>query len=123
VEYDIDPEALDAEVPRLILQPLAENAIKHGVSPRPGQALIRVAAQRRGDRLVLEVSDNGASAGEAARFSGGVGLSNTRDRLACLYGTDHRLELSGARSGFAVHLDIPFRQAEHPAGATTIRVA
>ena len=123
VEYDIDPQALDAEVPRLILQPLVENAIKHGVSPKPGQGLIRVSAHRRDERLVLEVGDNGTGVGERARLAGGVGLSNTRDRLEGLYGAAHRLEFSGGADGLAVRLEIPFRQAEPADGAAASRVA
>jgi signal transduction histidine kinase len=111
VEYHIDPEALDAEVPRLILQPLVENAIKHGLSPKPGRGLIRIAAARRDDRLLLEVRDNGVGLSPRARtrLHDGVGLSNTRDRLACLYGTAHRLDFSDEAEGLTVRLEIPFQ--------------
>ena len=93
VRYHIDPDTLDAEVPRLILQPLAENAIKHGVSPQSGHghsSQIIVAARRR-QRLWLEVRDNGVGLSGSARsqFRSGVGLPNTRDRLECLYGDAH----------------------------------
>jgi LytS/YehU family sensor histidine kinase len=99
-------ETLDAEVPRLILQPLVENAIKHGVSPKPGAGLVQITARRKGENLWIEVSDNGVglSAGARARLRSGVGLSNTRDRLECLYGTAHRIEFSdgsrASRSGW-----------------------
>src|SRR6185295_3974550 len=78
VEYEVDPDTLDAEVPRLILQPLAENAIKHGVSPRSGAGVVRVSARRSADALWLEVRDNGVglSTGARARLRDGVGLSN-----------------------------------------------
>ncbi len=125
VEYHIDPETLDAEVPRLILQPLVENAIKHGLSPKPGRGWIRVSASRRADRLALEVRDNGVGLSERARtrLHAGVGLSNTRDRLACLYGTAHRLEFSNEDEGVAVQLEIPFRLAATGSDQATPRVA
>ena len=74
VEYHIDPHTLDAEVPRLILQPLVENAIKHVVSPKPGEGLIRISAGQLDGRLALEVRDNGAGLTERTRLHGGVGL-------------------------------------------------
>lgn len=125
VEYHIDPDTLDAEVPRLILQPLVENAIKHGLSPKPGRGWIRVSAARYADRLSLEVRDNGVGLSERARtrLHDGVGLSNTRDRLACLYGTAHRLEFSNEAEGLAVKLEIPFRLAASGSDEATPRVA
>jgi two-component system, LytTR family, sensor kinase len=125
VRFDIDPETLDAEVPRLILQPLVENAIKHGVSPKPGSGLVQIAARRRGDGLWIEVSDNGVglSAGARARLRSGVGLSNTRDRLQCLYGTAHRIEFSDEAKGLAVRLEIPFHRAPTASHAAAFQVA
>ena len=112
VRFEIDPETLDAEVPRLILQPLVENAIKHGVSPKPGAGLVQISTKRQGDNLWIEVSDNGVglSAGARARLRSGVGLSNTRDRLECLYGDAHRIEFSDETRGLAVRLQFPFHQ-------------
>ena len=98
MQFDIDPETLDAEVPRLILQPLVENAIKHGVSPKPGAGLVQIIDAAAGrETLWIEVSDNGVglSAGARARLRSGVGLSNTRDRLECLYGPAHRHRVLG----------------------------
>jgi LytS/YehU family sensor histidine kinase len=124
VRFEIDPDTLDAEVPRLILQPLVENAIKHGVSPRAGQGLVQIASQRRGDILWLEVRDNGVglTAGARARLDSGVGLSNTRDRLECLYGDAHRLEFSDGTTGLAVRVEIPFHRTP-PSGEAAFRVA
>jgi LytS/YehU family sensor histidine kinase len=124
LRFEIDPETLDAEVPRLILQPLVENAIKHGISPRAGQGLIQISSQRRGDRLWLEVSDNGVglTAGTRARLDSGVGLSNTRDRLECMYRDAQRLEFSETAGGLAVRVEIPFSRT--PAtGEAAFRVA
>jgi two-component system, LytTR family, sensor kinase len=112
VRFDIDPETLDAEVPRLFLQPLVENAIKHGLSPKPGDGLVQIASRRQGDRLWIEVSDNGVGLSDnaRARLHSGVGLSNTRDRLECLYGPAHRIEFSDGTNGLAVRLEIPFNR-------------
>ena len=113
VHYDIDADTLDAEVPRLILQPLVENAIKHGVSPRTGLGLVEVASRREGESLWLEVRDNGVGLSGTARtqLRSGVGLANTRDRLDCLYGDAHLLEFSEAETGLTVRMRIPFHHA------------
>lgn len=112
VKYDIDPLTLDAEVPRLILQPLVENAIKHGVSPRTGPGLVQVSARADGDRLWLEVHDDGVGLSGSARsqFHRGVGLANTRDRLECLYGAAAGLEFS-ENGGLTVRLALPLQRA------------
>jgi two-component system, LytTR family, sensor kinase len=125
VRFDIAPDALDAEVPRLILQPLVENAIKHGVSPRSGPGLVQIAAQRQGDALWLEVRDDGVGLTTAARsrLNAGVGLSNTRDRLECLYGARHRLDFSEGANGLAVRIEIPFHSAPSGTDAAAPRVA
>src|SRR5688500_8381834 len=101
VMYDVDAETLDAEVPRLILQPLVENAIKHGVSPRSGRGLIQISSRVRAEALWIEVRDNGVGLdGQGrSRLHTGVGLSNTRARLECLYGPAHRLEFSDGSEG------------------------
>ena len=125
VRFEIDPDTLDAEVPRLILQPLVENAIKHGVSPKPGAGLVQISTKRQGDDLWIEVSDNGVglSAGARARLRSGVGLSNTRDRLECLYGAAHRIEFSDDTRGLAVTLQFPFHQAAVSTGGAAFQVA
>jgi two-component system, LytTR family, sensor kinase len=125
VRFDIDPETFDAEVPRLILQPLVENAIKHGVSPRSGPGLVAIASRRLGTSLWLEVRDDGVglTAGARHQLRNGIGLSNTRDRLACLYGDAHRLEFSDGAGGLAVRIEIPFRRMPSGSDRATIRVA
>jgi signal transduction histidine kinase len=125
VQFEIDSEALDAEVPRLILQPLVENAIKHGLSPKPGPGLIKISAERRNGSLSLEVRDNGVglNPGARIRLHEGVGLSNTRDRLDCLYGSAHRLEFSDGNGGLAVRLEIPFKLAQSTPSGSASRVA
>ena len=124
VSYEVDPDTLDAEVPRLILQPLVENAIKHGLAPRSEPGTIRIAAGREGDVLRLVVHDDGVglSGGARAKLHGGVGLSNTRDRLQCLYGSAHALEFSEAERGLSVELRFPFSRvlAGHDAAAPRV---
>src|SRR5262245_7552185 len=125
VDYSVDPDTLDAEVPRLILQPLVENAIKHGVAPRMGPGTISISSRRDGDRLCLSVRDNGVglTGGSRAQLHGGVGLSNTRDRLECLYGGEHSLNFVEATPGLTVEMGLPFRRISAAADQSRIRVA
>ncbi len=125
VDYHVDPDTLDAEVPRLILQPLVENAIKHGVAPRVGPGAISISSRRDGDRLCLSVRDNGVglTGGSRAQLHGGVGLSNTRDRLECLYGGEHSLTFVEATPGLTVEMGLPFRRIAAAADQSSIRVA
>ncbi len=125
VTYDVDADTLDAEVPRLILQPLVENAIKHGVSKRVGPGTIRIASWRHDDMLWLEVRDNGLGLTAAGRpsASGGVGLSNTRARLECLYGQAQSLEFSEGAEGLAVRMRLPFHRVPSGSDEAASRVA
>lgn len=114
VRMDIAPEALEARVPNLVLQPLVENAIQHGIEPhaRPGQIELR--ARREDEQLLLEVRDNGNGLPEAGRPVEGVGVSNTRARLQQLYGSAHRFEFrNGEHGGLRVSVVIPFRLANN----------
>ena len=93
---DIDPATLDALVPRFMLQPLVENAIKHGVEPREEGGRVTVASRRRDASVVLEVRDNGDGLGGTIRE--GTGVGNTRERLHHLYGIGRqRFDLVPAR--------------------------
>jgi two-component system LytT family sensor kinase len=125
VEYEIDPDTLDAEVPRLILQPLVENAIKHGVAPRQGPGTVSIVSRRDGSQLCLVVRDNGVglTGGTRDRLHGGVGLSNTRDRLECLYGTDQALDFIESGPGLTVEMRFPFRRVSAGTDETRTRVA
>jgi signal transduction histidine kinase len=119
IRVEADPAALDAMVPSLILQPLVENSIRHGVELREQAAVIAVKAERRGERLLLTVTDNGPGFPEYVLTpvpGRGLGLANTRARLAALYGDDGRLIVATVPEGGAlVLLDLPFRQASHAA--------
>jgi signal transduction histidine kinase len=113
VTLQIDPAVRDALVPNLLLQPLAENAIRHGVAPfaRPGAIAVRAA--REGAQLVIEVRDsgNGLPPDRLSALNGGVGLVNTRARLEHLYPSAHQCLFSNLADGFLVTIRIPFRIA------------
>ena len=119
VDISIDEDVADAMVPTLILQPLIENAIKHGISRRTGPARLDVSARRDGRYLHLHVRDDGPGMAAPAALPGpGVGLANTRERLEKLYGSAYRLELSSGlfgktqesgEPGFAVDLELPYQ--------------
>jgi len=111
VAVDVDPAAADALVPSLILQPLVENAVRHGNVSLLGQGRIDVRARRDGDQLTIDVLDDGP--GTPGTKGNGVGLSATAERLRLLYGDAHRFSAGnttvGGGSGFAVAIAIPFR--------------
>jgi two-component sensor histidine kinase len=115
VELDVAPDALDARVPSLLLQPLVENAIRHGVAPRVAPGRVWVRARRVGERLEVAVEDDGAGAPERpapGRVRPGLGLSNTRARLEGLYGERHTFHAGNREGGgFCVRLSLPWRRA------------
>lgn len=112
VEFAVPANLLDAPVPNLILQPLVENAIKHGIAPHKAAGRIQIAARREGEMLVLSVRDNGAGLPPTAEAGAGLGLANTRARLGHLYGTRHRFE-SGPlpEGGYSVVVGVPLPAA------------
>jgi len=116
VETDVGADAQQAQVPNLILQPLVENAIRHGIGPseRPGH--IEVTARREGDQLRLQVRDNGVGLPEDWHFETdkGIGLSNTKARLERLYDAEYRLDLTAPpdQPGLLVTIVIPYRRSE-----------
>jgi signal transduction histidine kinase len=114
VRFDVEAEALDGLVPRMLLQPLVENAIKHGIAPQPGPGEIAVIAHRDGGRLLLEVRDNGVglSQDSLTALQSGIGLSTTRARLQHLFGRDYQFEFLRQPRGLTVRVVIPWRSAE-----------
>ncbi len=121
IVMEIAPETLDARVPHLILQPLVENAIRHGIAPRIEPGRVEISATRGPDDrfLHLEVRDDGrgASRDDQVRTRRGVGLTNIRARLEQLYDGEHRFELEHhAEGGVLVRITLPFRRAETGAG-------
>jgi two-component system LytT family sensor kinase len=134
VEQDIEPQALDCMVPTLVLQPLVENAIRHGIEPGEKAGTVRVSASRKDGKLVLAVEDDGVGLASSNGDSGGpqnpaparssttsvvlasagtgIGLANLRERLQALYGTRQKLELTPrATGGVIVHVEIPWQPA------------
>jgi sensor histidine kinase YesM len=112
VDLQIDPEALDAEVPNLLLQPLVENAIRHGIGRRQEAGRIEIVARRHYDRLDIRIRDDGPGLpeGPETALRTGVGLANTAARLQQLYPGAHRFDLRNrAEGGLEVGLEIPFR--------------
>lgn len=117
VTYDIASDTLSAEVPSLLLQPLVENAIKHGFADRPDGGCVEVGSRCEAERLTLWVSDDGCGMADPARAlqRPGVGLENVRERLRTIYPDAHTLDVESANnSGFRVRLSIPFRAASTP---------
>jgi two-component system, LytTR family, sensor kinase len=121
-DFQVDPATRAALVPTFILQPIVENAIRHGIAPRATHGHIDVRAERRGARLHLIVHDDGvgtAAPMHPGRF--GLGLSNTAARLQLLYGADHGLVVESGDGGFTVHLDLPWQTAPDRAAAEPAR--
>jgi sensor histidine kinase YesM len=108
VGLDVAPDTLEAEVPSLILQPLVENAIKHGIEPHARPGRIELGARREGARLILTVRDNGGGMPPGGFTREGIGLANTRARLHELYGDAHEFTLRNhADGGLEARLAIP----------------
>jgi signal transduction histidine kinase len=111
VQTEVDPDTLHARVPNLVLQPLVENAIRHGIErhARPGKIVLR--ARRQNGQLQLEVQDNGSGLPPGGVPREGIGISNTRSRLQQLYGANHRFELQNLPAGgLLARVVIPYHQ-------------
>ncbi len=107
VELDIDPRVLTALVPNLILQPIVENAVRHGVARQTYPGHIAIRARRDGNRLIISVEDNGPGLKVKSNGSG-IGISNTRARLEQFYGTNFRFQIANSTGrGATVTLDVP----------------
>lgn len=111
IHWNIADDVRDALVPQLVLQPLVENAVQHGIARRSRAGQLDIAAVRHGDRLRLTVCDDGP--GVAATFSveqaGGLGLRNTRERLRRLYGARSELELATVNDRTTAAIELPMR--------------
>ncbi len=122
VVMTIPPETLDARVPHLLLQPLMENAIRHGIAARIEPGRVEVSASRSADDrfLHLEIQDDGLGMvrNNEVRTRRGVGLTNIRSRLEQLYGAEHRFKLENqASGGVLVRISIPYRLADTREGS------
>ena len=115
VIFDVAPDTLDALVPHLLLQPLVENAVRHGISRRSSNGRIRIAVSHDGRSLCLQVCDNGpgmeeSDGNQTQSKRGGLGLRATRERLQTLYAHEQSMEIHSAPgSGVEVEVRIPFR--------------
>jgi ligand-binding sensor domain-containing protein len=110
IVVDVDPTAREADVPSFLLQPIVENAIKHGLRGKSGHGEVRIFARAEGDRLQLRVEDNGPGlAAPGGARPTGIGLRNTRQRLETLYPERHRFELADRPEGGCVAwIEIPW---------------
>lgn len=115
IELHIAEDVYDALVPNLLLQPLVENAIRHGIAPRPEGGIVQIYAERTNGHLLLRVGDNGAGAPSLTPKDWGVGLTNTRARLDQLYGSAHTFTLH-TDGCFEVHIRLPYHT--HPEAST-----
>src|SRR5712672_3046360 len=108
---EIDDETLEAFVPSMLLQPMVENCLKHGLAPKIEGGRIRLHADQRDGRLHVEIEDNGVGIPEERMphvYVEGIGLSNVRERLRVLYGTDFRLEIeSRPGEGTIIRIEVP----------------
>jgi two-component system, LytTR family, sensor kinase len=122
VRFDINPDTLDTLVPSLLLQPLVENAIKYGVARKAGPGHIDISSRREGDKLRLEVRDDGIGLTEDSltALHKGIGVSTTRARLQHLFGADYRFEFHRLTQGLAVVVALPWRQAGGGGGDSSL---
>ena len=123
ISYDIAGDTLDCLVPRFVLQPLVENAIRHGLTGRVAAGCIEISARIADGRLTLRVADNGVGLRQVVTRPGyGIGLTNVRERLATLYGAGEQLRLFDAAGGGAVaEVALPARRAtEHAPRAAVL---
>jgi sensor histidine kinase YesM len=118
LQYEIPPELESAEFPPMMLQSLVENAIKHGIEPKPEGGKVTVAARAQKGALVVEVRDTGVGIVDLDKLDGptsgtGIGLQNIRERLAMLYsGKGHLSLMSDSNSGTTVRISVPFHIPE-----------
>jgi sensor histidine kinase YesM len=116
IDFDIHPNALDAFVPRFLLQPLAENALHHGIEPAESGGRLEIRVRAHQDTMTLELLDDGIGLPPGGlRNGGGTGLRNTRQRLSHLYGERASLEIAPRESGgTVVRVTLPFRREPDP---------
>jgi len=121
VDKDIGPDTLDVPVPSMILQPLVENSIKHGIAPKVGGGRILLRAAREDEHLVIEIHDNGLGMSDDRlqnALSGGIGLSNVDERLRVVYGTQCSVRLTSAPGqGTVARIEIPLAVPEERAAS------
>ncbi len=112
--FEIDPATLPARVPNLLLQPLVENAIKHGISRLTAPGTLRLASRLVEGRLELVIDNDGpdpaTTRAPTSERPGGIGLTNTRSRLERAYGANYRFDMvRRSDGGMTVRLNLPFQ--------------
>ncbi len=116
-EFDIEPDLQGASLAPMLLQPVVENAIKHGLEPKVEGGKVRVSARRSGETMVLTVADNGLGFSDHADRSGaGVGLANLRERLAVLYDGQATLTVADAAPGTVITVSVPLSRSAGEGG-------
>ena len=119
VEKEIDPRTLDVLVPSILLQPLIENSIKHGLEPRIGGGTVTLRSRMEGARVIIEVADDGVGVGNRPnsalpRSGAGIGMKNVRERLDVLYGNQARFTVvSNPGRGTLVSIELPVQMPDH----------
>jgi hypothetical protein len=114
IDFDIHPNALDAFVPRFLLQPLAENALQHGIEPAESGGRLELRVRAHQDTMTVELHDDGVGLRPGA-LRDGTGLRNTRQRLAHLYGSAAQLDIAPRQEGgTVVRVTLPFRREPDP---------
>jgi len=108
VEKEIDPKSLDVPVPSMILQPIVENAVKHGAARNVGGGVIRISTENRNDSLVIRISDNGPGFRKNGRE--GIGLRNVREKLRVAYGSAASLRIESSTEGAEVVIELPVKR-------------
>jgi two-component system LytT family sensor kinase len=121
IQKEIDPETLDMVLPSMIIQPLVENALRHGIAPKIEGGTITLRAQRGKGRLIVEVIDDGVGISEQRQmevYGSGIGISNVRERLKVVYGQDFLMKIdSRPGKGTAIRFEIPELVTKLPAAA------
>jgi len=111
IAKEISPDTLDIFIPSMLLQPIVENCLKHGLAPKLEGGKIRLRTSNSGGRLHIEIQDNGVGISEDKMphvYVEGIGLSNVRERLHVLYGDDFRLDIESSEGqGTTIRIDVP----------------
>jgi len=111
IEIKVDPSALDGLVPCFLLQPIVENAIRHGISNCENEGLVEASARRDGQTLHLRVRDSGPGLSEHSQNGHGIGLKNTRERLVHFYRDEYTMKAQPLDTGgFEVAIAIPYER-------------
>jgi hypothetical protein len=112
IDIKVDPGALHSLVPCFLLQPIVENAIRHGIANCEGKGVVEASAKREGDRLHIAVRDSGSGSSGPGKPGNGIGLKNTRERLAHFYPDEYEMRAGPMKTGgFEVAIDVPYERA------------